>query len=71
MLIIHSKEKINFSKNRIIVFLIGFFLIIFSESTLKFVSASFINNLIIILIPVTIIIFLYFYILSKFKFKKL
>ena len=71
MLIIHSKEKINYLKNRVIVFLIGFFLIIFSESTLKFVSASLINNLIIILIPITIIVLLYFYILSKFKFKKL
>ena len=71
MLIIHSKEKINFFKSRIIVFLIGFFLIIFSESTLRFVNISLINNLIIILIPITIIIFLYFYILSKFKFKKL
>jgi lipopolysaccharide export system permease protein len=71
MLIIHSKEKINFFKSRLIVFLIGFFLIIFSESTLRFVNISLINNLIIILIPITIIIFLYFYILSKFKFKKL
>jgi len=71
MLIIHSKEKINFFKSRIIVFLIGFFLIIFSESTLRFVNISLINNSIIILIPITIIIFLYFYILSKFKFKKL
>ena len=71
ILIIHSKEKINYLKNRIIVFLIGFFLIIFSESTLKFINESLINNLIIILIPITIIILLYFYILSKFKFKKL
>ena len=70
MLIIHSKEKINYSRYRITVFLMGFFLIIFSESTLKFVNESLINNLIIILIPITIIILLYFYILSKFKFKK-
>tara|TARA_Y100000389_G_scaffold188439_1_gene211017 strand:+ start:153 stop:1220 length:1068 start_codon:yes stop_codon:yes gene_type:complete len=71
ILIINSKEKINYSKNRIIVFLIGFFLIILSESTLKFVNVSLINNLIIALIPITIISVLYLYILSKFKVEKI
>ena len=69
-LIIHSKEKIDYSKYRLIVFLIGFFLIVFSESTLKLVNKSYYNNLIIILIPIVIIFFLYFYILSKFNYKK-
>ena len=69
-LIIHSKEKINYSKYRLIVFLIGFFLIVFSESTLKLVNKSYYNNLIIIFIPIIIILFLYFYILSKFNYKK-
>ena len=69
-LIIHSKEKINYSKYRLIVFLIGFFLIVFSESTLKLVNKSYYNNLIIIFIPIIIIFFLYFYILSKFNYKK-
>jgi len=64
-LIIHSKEKINYSKYRLFVFLIGFFLIIFSESTLKFVDKSLFNNLLIGLIPIMIILFLYIYIISK------
>ena len=71
ILIIHSKEKVNYSKYRLLVFLIGFFLIIFSESSLKFVNVSFYNNVTIILIPIVITLFLYFYILSKFNYKQL
>jgi lipopolysaccharide export system permease protein len=69
-LIIHSKEKINYSRYRLIVFLIGFFLIIFSESTLKFVDKSMYNNLLIGLIPIIIILFLYIYIFSQLNYKK-
>ena len=68
-LIIHSKEKINYSRYRLIVFLIGFFLIIFSESTLKFVDNSLYNNLLIGLIPIIIILFLYIYIISQVNYK--
>lgn len=69
-LIIHSKEKINYSRYRLIVFLIGFFLIIFSESTLKFVNKSLYNNLLIGVIPIIIISFLYIYIISQLNYKK-
>ena len=70
LLIIHSKEKINYSKYRIIIFLLGFFLIVFSESTLRFITNSFYNNLAIILIPIIALLSLYFYFLLKFNFKK-
>ena len=70
LLIIHSKEKINYSKYRIIVFLLGFFIIVFSESTLRFITNSFYNNLVIILIPIMTLLTLYFYFLLKFNFKK-
>ena len=69
-LIIHSKEKINYSKYRFTIFLISFFLIVFSESTLKFVDKSIYNNLLIGLIPIIIILFLYIYIISKLSYKK-
>lgn len=69
-LIIHSKEKINYSKYRLTIFLIGFSLIVFSESTLKFVDKSIYNNLLIGLIPIIIILFLYIYIISKLSYKK-
>ena len=70
LLIIHSKEKINYTKYRIIVFLLGFFIIVFSESTLRFITNSFYNNLVIILIPILALLSLYFYFLLKFNFKK-
>ena len=69
-LIIHSKEKINYSKYRFTIFLIGFFLIVFSESTLKFVDKSIYNNLLIALMLLIIILFLYIYIISKLSYKK-
>ena len=71
LLIIHSKEKINYSRYRLIIFLLGFFLIVFSESTLRFVNNFFFNNLIIILIPIITAFFLYFYFRAKFNFKKI
>ena len=71
LLILHSKEIVNYSKRRIIVFLIGFFIIIFSETTIRFINTSLINNLIIIGIPFCLIIFLYIYFKTKFKFKNL
>ncbi|WP_435148379.1 LptF/LptG family permease [Candidatus Pelagibacter bacterium nBUS_32] len=67
LLIIYSKEKVNYSRYRTNIFLIGFFLIIFSESTIKFINESFFNNLVIFLIPIFTIIFLYTYFLIKFK----
>ena len=70
LLIVHSKEKVNYSKHRFIIFFIGFFLIIFSESTLRFISTSFLRNLIITSFPVIIIFILYLYFLFKFNFYK-
>ena len=70
LLIIHSKEKINYSKFRLKIFLIGLLIIIFSELSLRFVNNSLYNNLILILIPVIMCIFLYYYFLNKFKMKK-
>ena len=69
LLIIYSKEKINYSRFRIIVFLIGFSLIVLSEASLRFVGNSFIKNLFIFLVPILISIFLYFYFIYKFNFK--
>ena len=70
LLIIKSKEKINYSKYRFIIFLVGLFVIIFSESTLRFVNTSFNNNLLLIFIPIISTVVLYFYYLSKFKIYK-
>ena len=69
ILVINSKEKVNYSKQRLIIFLIGFFIIVFSETTLSFINVSFYNNLIIILVPILILLILYFYIIAKLSLK--
>ena len=70
LLITHSKEKVNYSKHRFFIFLFGFLIIIFSESTLRFIDTSFYNNFLLSLIPVIITIFLYLYFFIKFNFRK-
>ena len=67
LLIVYSKEKINYSKKRVLVFLIGFFIIIFSETTLRFVNDSNARNFLIILLPIILSITYYFYYLSILK----
>lgn len=67
LLIINSKEQINYSKQKFVIFLIGLFFIIFSESTLRFVNVSLFNNLIITLLPIIFSLCLYFYFQYKLK----
>ena len=69
-LIIESKEKINYSKYRVSIFLIGFLIIVFSETSLRLISDSNLKNLLITLVPVFLTLFIYLYFLTKFKFKK-
>jgi lipopolysaccharide export system permease protein len=69
LLIIKNKEFKNYSKYKIIIFLLGFLIIIFSESTLKIVENNFIDNLDIILFPLFLILFFYLYFFYLFKFR--
>jgi len=66
-LILNSKERINYNKYRVIIFLLGFFLIIFSETTIRFINDSIFNNLLLALIPVLITLILYFHMFLKFN----
>ena len=67
LLIINSKERINYNKYRTIIFLFGFFLIVFSETTIRFINESIFNNILISLIPIIITIILYFRMYLKFN----
>jgi len=69
LLIIKNKEDKNYLKIKYIVFLLGFFVIIFSESTLKIIKDNFNENLSIIFLPLILILTLYLYLLYIFKFK--
>jgi len=67
--ILYPKEKINYTKYRVYIFLFGLFLIIFSETTLRFISSSLKFNLNMIAIPIVILTVLYLSILIKLKIK--
>ena len=58
ILILYSKEQKHYSKIKTLIFLTNFFIIVFSESSIKFVSEISKNNYALIIIPVSIIIIL-------------
>ena len=64
-LILYSKESINYSRYRLVMFLIGLLTIIFSETTLKFVQNTFVFNVKLMIIPLIILTILYLLILIK------
>lgn len=66
-LIIPNKENINYTRYRIIVFILGFVAIICSELALRYLQNSFSGNLKIILIPFILILSTYSYFYFKFK----
>ena len=67
--IIANKENSNYKKYKILVFLAGMFVIIFSETTLKFINENMLNNLKIILAPFLLIGILYFLLSYIFKYR--
>ena len=56
LLIIHSKENINFNRQRLLVFFIGLLIIIISETSLRFIEKQLLENIKIITIPIMLII---------------
>ena len=69
-LILSSKEKKNYLKLKIITFLIGLFIIIFSEGIIKFVSVELFENLPIFIAPFIIFTATYIFFFLKLNFKK-
>jgi lipopolysaccharide export system permease protein len=59
LLILSSKENINYRKIKIITFILGLFFIIFSETTIRLISDTLLKNFVISLIPIVILITLY------------
>ena len=60
LLILNTKENTNYFKLKILIFLFGFFTIIFSETTIRFISGAFNENIKIIFIPILLIITFYY-----------
>jgi len=69
LLTLSSKENSNYSKLKSTTFLIGIVFIILSESTIKMISATYLNNIIIALMPFLFLIFLYVVFVKKTNFK--
>ena len=67
LLIIKSKENLNFFKIRIATFVIGLIFIILSETTIRMISKILNENLILLSIPLISFMFLYFLFLYKFS----
>ena len=59
LLILNSKENLSYNKYKIIIFSIGLIIIIFSESSLKFVQDNFYGNLKILIVPFLVLTSLY------------
>ena len=72
ILIIKSKESTNYLHYRIIIFLFGLAIIIFSETSIKFISNDLNINFLITLFPIFLFLTIYFVIFYnlRLKFKK-
>ena len=72
LLIIISKENPKYQKLRIVTFLIGFFVIVFSEITIRFISNLTSQNIILAIAPIIFLLLFYFFLFNKFNsnFKK-
>ncbi len=71
LLIISSKENINYSRIRLMTFLIGIFFIIFSETTIRLISETLISNFTITSIPIITFLILYTFFFKRFNYQKI
>ena len=69
LLLLSSKENTNYSKLKTITFSTGLIFIIFSETTIKLISTTHLENITISSIPFLFIIFLYLFFFKKTNFK--
>jgi lipopolysaccharide export system permease protein len=65
--IIKSKENKDYTKLKILIFLVGIVIIILSETSLRFIENDFFKNIKIIFIPFIFFLTFYFYLLIKFS----
>ena len=71
LLILKSKSDHTFKAQKFRIYFLGFFSIIFLETSSKFISTSLIQNLFLSALPVILILIIYFYFLINLKVKKI
>ncbi len=69
IMILSSKEKINYSRLKLITFLIGILIIILSEGIVRFISKELADNIVIFIFPLILLFFLYLMFIYKLNFK--
>jgi len=67
LLINFSKENIKYKKNKIIVFCIGLFMIILSETSISLMQETILKNIGFIILPIISSVLIYLYFWYKFK----
>lgn len=71
LLIITSKEKSNYMKYRMFTFILGLIIIIFSETTIRFISKEFLQNLSLLFLPIIFNLILYMSFTKKFNARRI
>ena len=71
LLIITSKEKSNYMKYRMFTFVLGLIIIIFSETTIRFISKEFLQNLSLLFLPIIFNLILYMSFTKKFNARRI
>ena len=68
LLILTSKENVRYNKNKYTIFIIGFGIIVLSESSLGYITNSLTKNTLIASLPIIFIFIIYFIFIYKLKF---
>ena len=66
LLLISSKENTNYFRIKFLIFLLGVIAVIFSETTIRLISNSYIDNFAILILPIFLILKFYFFFIKKF-----
>ena len=67
LIITTSKENPHYQKWRLITFLFGFFIILFSETTTRLISKNLIENILLFFMPLFLLLLLYVFLSFKFN----
>jgi len=70
LLVMKSKENIGYNKFKILIFILGFSILVFSEISLRFINNSLEKNYYLVLFPVLLFLSIYTYIRIINKFRK-
>ena len=65
LLILNSKENLKYNKNKYLIFLIGFIIIILSESSLGYITDNIIRNILISIFPLILTLLIYLFYIYK------